>query len=228
MAEVLTLVATGLAVSTAFHLLVLPLLPARVRERGYWWKMRLRTYFRLAPVGIELVSKAAAAEGRPAEPTGDVRERAAASMREAGLDVTSNDLLIEARVPVGKQALSLSVRFASDDDGAFEQAEIVVGAKCGYRDFERRVMEMREAQIKAGDILSSAGLAPDKAFCIACKLESLPQAKVMLDSINADMMSYKTADGHAFDLYDNKIEYYDTEVHGDMMLFLKKVLVAHS
>ena len=33
MADVLALVGTGLAVSTAFHLLVLPLLPSRIRER---------------------------------------------------------------------------------------------------------------------------------------------------------------------------------------------------
>lgn len=227
MADVLTLVAVGLAISTVFHLLVLPLLPSRVREGASWWRMRLRMYLRSSPVGMELVSKATA-PGGPPEPAGEVWDRTAASMRAAGLDVTGNDTSLEARVKVGRQSLSLSVRLAAGDDGAFEQAEIVVGAECGYRDFEGCIAEMREAQAKAREALSGAGLVHDKTFCIVCKLESLPQAKVMLDSVDADMMSYTTPDGHAFDLYGNKIEYCDTEVHRGMTSFLKKVLVAHS
>lgn len=228
MADVLALVAVGLAISTIFHLVVLPFLPPRVMESMSWWRMRLRMYLRSSPVDMEMISKAASTAGGPVEPAGDVLDRVAASMRSANLGVTSGDLSLEARVRVGGQTLGLSVRLASDDEGSFEQAEIVVGAKCGYRDFESCIAEMREVQTRARGALSEAGLVPDNEFCIACKLESLPQAKVMLDSIDADMMSYRTPDGHAFDLYGNKIEYYDTEVHRGMTSFLKKVLVAHS
>lgn len=227
MADVLTLVAVGLAISTAFHLLVLPLLPSCIREKASRYKMRLRMYVLSTTVSMEMVSKAAAGGG-PAEPVSEVQERAAGHLREAGLYVTGNDLSLEARVNVEGHTLTMSVRFASDDVGDFEQAEIVVGAECGYRDFEGCIAEMRDAQVLAKDALSKAGLAPDKTFCIACKLKSLPQAKAMLDSIDADMMSYTTPEGHAFDLYDNKIEYYDTKVHRGMMSFLKKVLVVHS
>lgn len=227
MADVLTLVAVGLAISTAFHLLVIPLLPSYIREKASLYKIRLRMYDLSTSVGMEMASRAATGSG-PAEPAGEVRERAAGHLREAGLDVTGNDLSLEARVNVEGHALTMSVRFASDDDGAFEQAEIVVGAECGYRDFEGCIAKMRDAQALAKGALSKAGLAPDKTFCIACKLKSLPQAKAMLDSIDADMMSCTTPEGHAFDLYNNKVEYCDTKVHRGTMSFLKKVLVAHS
>ena len=228
MSDVLTLVATGLVISTVFHMLVLPLLPSRIRERVSWWKMNIHKHILSPTVNMEMISKAAAAADRPAEPASEAQKRAADHMSSAGLDVTGNDLLLKAPVRVGGQTLDLSIRFASDDDGAFEQAEIVVGAQCRYRDFERCIAEMREAQAKAKDVLSKAGMTPDKTFCVACKLKSLPQAKAMLESIDADMMSYSTPDGHTFDLYDNKIEYYDTEVHRGMMSFLKKMLVADS
>ena len=179
-------------------------------------------------VNMEMISKAAAAADRPAEPVGEVQKRTADHMISIGLDVTGDDLLLEAPVRVGSRALGLSIRLASDDEDAFEQAEIVVEAQCRYKDFEICTAEMREAQARAKDALSKAGMTPDKAFCVACKLKSLPRAKVMLESIDADMMSYSTPDGHTFDLYDNKIEYYDTEVHRGMMSFLKKMLVAHS
>lgn len=228
MADALALVAAGLAASTAVHLLVLPLLPPRVREGASRCRMRLRMRLWPARVGMEMVSKATAAEGGPAEPAGDVRERVAASMREAGLGVTSDGPSLNARVPVGRQALSLSVRLASDGDGAFERAEIAVGAECGYRDFEVCIVEMREAQVKARDALSRAGLVHEKTFRIACKVGSLPQAMALLGTIDADMMSYRTPDGHAFNLYGDRVEHYGTEVHGAMMSFLKKALAAHS
>ena len=230
MADVLALVATlvaTLVVSTVFHLLVIALLPSRIRERVSWLKMSIRKHLLSPTVNMEMISKAAAADGQ-ARPTGEVLEQAAACMRSAGLDVTGNDMSLRAPVKVGMQSMSLSIRFASDDDGNFEQAEVVVDAECGYRDFESCVTEMREAQIKARDAMSKAGMSPDGTFCIACRLKSLPQAKTMLDSIDADMMSYRTPDGHTFDLYDNKIEYYDTEVHRGMTSLLKKMLVAHS
>lgn len=228
MADVLALVGIGLVVSTAFHLLVLPLLPSRIRERVSWWKMSVRKNLLSPTVSMEMVSKASASAGGQATPTDEVRERAAASMRSAGLDVAGNDMSLRAPVKVGMQSMSLSVRFASDDDGNFEQAVVVVEAECRYGDFESCVTEMREAQIKAKEAVSKAGVSPDKTFCIVCRLKSLPQAKTMLDSIDADMMSYRTPDGHTFDLYDNKIEYYDTEVHRGMTSFLKKMLVAYS
>lgn len=227
MADALALVAVGLAISAAFHLLVIPLLPSRIREKASRYKMRLRMYVLPTTVSMEMVSKAAAGSG-PAEPAGKVQERAAGHLREEGLDVTGSGRSLEARVNVEGDTLTMSVRFASDDGGAFEQAEIVVGAECGYKDFEGCIAEMRDAQVLAKDALSRAGLAPDKTFCIACKLESLPRAKAMLDSIDADMMSCTTPEGRAFDLYDNKIEYYDTKVHRGMMSFLKKALAVHS
>ncbi len=111
MADALALVAAGLAASTAVHMLVLPLLPPRVCEEASRWRMRLRLRLWPARVDMEMVSKAAAAEGGPAEPAGDVRERVAASMREAGFGVTSGGPSLNARVPVGRRALSLSVRW---------------------------------------------------------------------------------------------------------------------
>lgn len=54
------------------------------------------------------------------------------------------------------------MRFASGDDGAFEQAEVAVDAECGYGDFEVCIAEMREAQIKAKEAMSKAGMAPGK------------------------------------------------------------------
>lgn len=103
MADALALVAAGLAASTAVHMLVLPLLPPRVREVSRW---RIRLRLRLWPtrVDMEMVSKAAAAEGGPAEPAGDVRERVAASMREAGFGVTSGGPSLNAHVLVGRRA----------------------------------------------------------------------------------------------------------------------------
>lgn len=50
----------------------------------------------------------------------------------------------------------------------------------------------------------------------------------MLGLIDAEVMSYRTPDGRTFDLYDNRIEYYDTEVHRGMMSFLKRMLVAYA
>lgn len=97
MADALALVAAGLAASTAVHMLVLPLLPPRVRGGASRWKMRLRLRLWPARVGVEMVSRAVAAEGGPAEPTGDVRERVAASMREAGFGVTSGGPPLNAR-----------------------------------------------------------------------------------------------------------------------------------
>ena len=104
MADALALVAAGLAASTAVHMLVLPLLPPRVREEVSRWRMRLRLRLWPARVDMEMVSKAAAAEGGPAEPAGDVRERVAASMREAGFGVTSGGPSLNARVLVGRRA----------------------------------------------------------------------------------------------------------------------------
>ena len=225
--DALVLVVVGLGASTLFHMFVLPFLPSRVREKVSWWKMSLRKYVLSPSVGVEMVSKAAAAGGE-ARPAGEARERAAACMRAAGFDVAGKDTEIKAPVRVGRRDLDLSVQFASDENGDFEQAEIVVGTECRYRDFEIRVAEMREAQAKAVRALSEAGMSPSKEFCVVCKLGSLPQAKVLLDSIDAETMSYSTPDGHTFDLYDNKIEYYDTEVHKGMTSFLKKVLVVHS
>lgn len=227
MADVLTLVATGLAMSTIFHMLVIPLLPSRIRERISWWKMSVRKHILSPTVNMEMVSKAVAADGS-AMPVGEVQERVEAHMRSAGLDVTGNDMSLRAPIRVGTQAMDLSARFASDDDGAFEQVEVVVDAECRYRDFESCIAEMREAQIKAKDVLLNAGMVPDRTFCIVCRLKSLPQAKTLLDSIDVKMMSYRTPDGRTFDLYDNKIEYYDTEVHRGMTSFLKKMLVAHA
>lgn len=227
MVDVTTAVATSLAVSTLFYMVVIPLLPSRIRERVSWWAASLRKYVLSPTVSMEMVSKASAGDGQ-AEPAGEVLERAAGRMRSAGLDVTSNDLSLRSPVMVGMQEMSLSVRLISDDNGAFEQAEIVVGAKCRYRDFERCIVEMREAQIRAKEAMSEAGMTPDRTFCIVCKLKSLPQAKTILGSIDADMMSYSTPNGQAFDLYGNKIEYYDTEVHRGMMSLLKKMLVAHA
>ena len=227
MADILTVVLTSLAASTAFYLLVIPLLPSRIRERVSWWKMSVRKHLLSPTVNMEMVSKAAAADGQ-AVPSDKMLEQAAACMRSADLDVTGNDMSLRAPVKVGMQSMSLSVQFASDDDGNFEQAEVVVAAECGYRDFEICITEMREAQIKARGALSKAGMSPDGTFCIVCRLKSLPQAKTILDSIDADMMSYRTPDGRTFDLYDNKIEYYDTEVHRGMTSLLKKILVAHS
>ena len=227
MADALTLVAVGLAISTAFHLLVLPLLPSCIREKASRYKMRLRMHVMSTTVSMEMISKAAGGSG-PDEPAGEVQERAAGHLREAGLDVSGNDLSLEARVNVEGHTLTMSVRFASDGDGAFKEAEIVVGAECRYGDFEGCIAEMRDAQVLAKDALSRAGLAPDKTFRIACKLKSLPRAKAMLDSINADMITCTTPEGHAFDLYDNKVEYCDTKVHRGMMSYLKKVLAVHS
>ena len=120
------------------------------------------------------------------------------------------------------------MRLASDGDGAFERAEIAVGAECGYRDFEVCIVEMREAQVKAKEALSKAGLAHEKTFRIACKVGSLSRARAVLGSIGADTVRYTTPGGHEFDLYGDRIECHDTEVHGDMMSFLRKALAAHS
>ena len=219
-------VLAGLAASTAFYLLVLPLLPSSVREKVSRWKMRLHKYVLSPTVSVEMVAKAAARE--EGVPIGDMQERVAGCMRSAGLKVASGSLSLAAPVRVGQQTLDLSVKFSPDGDGAFEQADVVVGARCGYRDFESCITEVREAQTKAKGVLSGAGMALEGRFCVVCRLKSLPQAKAMLDSIKADTMSYRTPDGRMFDLYDNKIEYYDTEVHRGMTSFLKRVLVAHS
>lgn len=180
-----------------------------------------------ATVSVAMVSKAAAGDG-PAEPAGDVLERAAGCMRSAGLDVAGSGLILEARAGADVQAPAVSVRFAADGSGALEQAEIVVGAECGYRDFEGCVAEMRDAQVAAREALSTAGLAPDRAFRIVCRIKSIPRARAMLDSMGADMVSCATPGGRAFDLYGDRIEYYDTRVHRGMMSFLKGVLAARS
>ena len=227
MADMLAYVAAGLAASSAFHLLVLPLLPSGIRERASRLRMRLRRHVLPPAVCAEMVSRAA--PGAPGMPAGDARRRAAECMRSAGLDVTEDGMALEAPVMVGRQALSLSVRLAPDDGGALDHAEIaVVAAGCGYRGLEVCIAEMREAQTKAKAALSEAGLAFDGTFCIVCRLGSLPQAKAMLDTIDADAMSCSTPDGHRFALYGNRIEYYDIEVHRDMMSSIKKMLVAHS
>ena len=227
MEDIVALVIAGLAASTVFHLLVLPLLPPRIREAASRWDMQLRRHALPPTVGMEMVSRASAPGGR-LETTGRVREQAAAHMRSAGLDIAGSGASLVARIKVGEQTMGLSVRFASGDDDAFEQAEIVVEAECRYRDFESCVVEMREAQRKAKDVLSRAGMTLDKTFCVACRLESLPQAKAMLSSIDADVMSYSTPDGQKFGLYGNRVEYYGTELHRGMTSFLKKMLVAHS
>ena len=227
MEDIAALVLAGLAVSTVFHLLVLPLLPPRIREAASRWDMQLRRHALPPTVGMEMVSRASAPGGRP-EPTGRAREQAAAHMRSAGLDVEGSGASLTSRIKVGEQTMSLSVRFASDDDDAFEQAEIVVGAECRYRDFESCVAEMREAQRKAKDVLSRAGMTLDKTFCVSCRLKSLPQAKAMLGSIDADMMSYSTPDGQKFGLYGGRIECCGTEVHRGMTSLPKKMLAAHS
>lgn len=220
-------VLAGLAVSTAFHLLVMPLLPPRIREGASRWEMLLRRHVLPHTVGMEMVSRASAPGGR-SEPVGKVREQAESRMRSAGIDVAGSGASIAARIRVGEQTMSLSVRLAAGDGGAFEQAEIVVGSECRYRDLEICVAEMREAQGKAGEALSGAGMALDRTFCVACRLESLPRAKAILGAIGAGMVSCSTPGGQRFDLYGNKIECYDTEVHRDMTSLLKKMLAAHS
>ena len=227
MANMLDVAVAGILVSVIVNLVVLPLLPPSIRERVYWWTRRFRRYVLSRSVTMEMVSKASPLDGQ-ARAAGEVRKRAAASMRSEGLDVTEDYLLLKAVVAVGRQDIDLSVRFVSDENDDFEQAEIVVGAKCGYRNLEICIAEMRGAQEKAKSALSKADMSFDEEFCIVCKLGSLPTARMLLDSFDADMTSCRTPDGHAFDLYDNKIEYYDTEVHRGMTSFLKKVLVAHS
>ena len=227
MEDAAALVLAGLAVSTAFHLLVVPLLPPRIREVASRWDALLRRHVLPPTVGMEMVSRASAPGGRP-EPTGRAREQAAAHMRSAGIDVAGSGASLTSRIKVGEQTMSLSVRFASDDDDAFEQAEIAVEAECRYGDLEVCVAEMKEAQRKAGEALSGAGIALDRTFCIACRLESLPRARAMLASIGADVVSCGAPGGQRFDLYGGRIECCGTEVHRGMTSLPKKMLAAHS
>lgn len=69
MADVITIVAAGLAISTAFHLLAIPLLPSRIMDGISWWKMSVRKHVLPPTVNMEMVSRAVAADG-PAMPVG--------------------------------------------------------------------------------------------------------------------------------------------------------------
>ena len=155
-------------------------------------------------------------------------EKVETTFRTKDYPVSKNDLLLTVSTKIGKQKINADLSFYLDKNGMFGGMEIKTIGGDSFRHLDNCLMEMREADQKIKDVLKDANMKINPKFCLVCKLKSLPQAKTILNSMSTDMMSYKTPDGHDFDLYDGKIEYYDTEMHRDMSSLLKKIIVAHS
>lgn len=222
----LNMLIIGIISTLIFQVVVYPVLPSTIRERVTYWKAWVRKYYSASHVNFELVSKATTEQ--PDVLAHEMVEKVETMFRSKDYPVSRDDLLLTVSTKIGKQEVKANLSFYPDQNGMFDGMEIKTVGGDSFRHLDDCLMEMREADQKIKNVVKDADMKINPKFCLACKLKSLPQAKTILDSMSTDMMSYTTPDGHDFDLYDGKIEYYDTEIHRDMSSLLKKIIVAHS
>ena len=234
MGQVLLHIVIGVAVTTIFHMFVYPFLPSHVRERmGYGIKF-LRKYLSMSDIKLELVSKTKKTERftDTLVPFEEFRAKAIQALQSNGYHVYDDGSSVKATIVIGNQSIMATIDFVSDvfddDNLVFESMEIRVSSTCKLKNFSDCVSELYSARSELQAAVKKLELELIAEFCMVCEIKTMPNVKIMLDTLNYNTIHCETPAGQNFELQENKIIYYDRNIHRDMTSFIKKVIVTYS
>ena len=115
-----------------------------------------------------------------------------------------------------------------DDNLVFESMEIRVSSTCKLKNFSDCASELYSARSELQAVVKKLNLELIAEFCMVCEIKTMPNVKIMLDTLKYNTIHCETPAGQNFELQENKIIYYDRNIHRDMTSFIKKVIVTYS
>ena len=190
----------------------------------------------MSDIKIELVSKAIKDERFVDVDTfNEFRTKTIQTLRSHNLRISDNDdLSVKCTIPIGNQSIITVIDFVSDvsdddsDELLFESMEIRIQNTCTLKNFSDCASELYSALNELRDIVQELNLELKKEFCVICEIKTMPNIKMMLNALNYNAIHCETPDGQNFELQENKILYYDKNIHRDMSTFIKKIIVTYS
>ena len=234
---ILTWIGIGCITATVVRMFVEPLLPSNMRERMIYMKKFVRKYLSMSDINLKLVSKAIKnpRSVKTLELSDEFREKTIEALRSQNFHPSVNeDLSVRCVIPVGNQSITIIVDFVSEvseDNGEtlyFESIEIRILNTCKLNNLSDGISELYSALNELRIVVQKLDLELKKEFCIVCEINTMPNIKIMLDTLNYDTIHCKTPDGQNFELQENKILYYDKTIHRDISSFIKKIIITYS
>ena len=228
-------VAAGIVAAIIFQTFVEPYLPSHIRERISYGLKFVRKYLSMSDIKLELVSKTKKTElfTDTLVPFDEFRDKAIQTLESNGYHVVYNDgSSVKVIIIIGDQSITTTIDFVSDvsddDNLVFESVEIRVSNTCKLKNFSDCVSELYSARNELQTVVQKLNLELIAEFCIACEIKTMPNVKIMLNTLNYNAIHCETPAGQNFELQENKIIYYDRSIHRDMSSFIKKIIVTYS
>ena len=106
--------------------------------------------------------------------------------------------------------------------------ELRFTSKCTFRKFRDSVFDLRESMNKIEKILQKECYDVKDEFIFICTIKNMSIAKMLLGNGEQFTINYETNDNRKFEIHNNKIICYDSDISSRRLNLIKKIIVVYS